>query len=322
VGEFPELQGVMGRRYAERQGEPAAIAHALDEFYRPRNAGDGIAEGTLAQCLSLADKLDTLAGIFAVGMKPTGNKDPFALRRTALGLARTLIEGGLDLDLGRLLQEALEQIPETAVNPASSGANAAVSADDVRPAAGRALPAEHGHLANELRDFILDRLRGYYAEQGFPVQQFEAVAAVRPASLLDFDRRLRAVAAFAQQPEAEKLAAANKRVANILRKEGIDAEAAARRELDAALLREPAGQALARALDEARNDNAPRLEAAAAERDYVGALARLAQLQGPIDRFFDEVMVMAEDPALRAARVSLLARIKARFDAIADIALL
>jgi glycyl-tRNA synthetase beta chain len=170
--------------------------------------------------------------------------------------------------------------------------------------------------------FILDRLRGYYTEQGFTPQQFEAVAAVRPASLLDFDRRLRAVAQFARQPEAEQLAAANKRVANILHKEGIDAAAAARHELDAELLCEPAGQALARALDEARIDNAPRLDVAAADRDYAGALARLARLQAPIDRFFDEVMVMTEDPKLRAARVSLLARIKARFDAIADIALL
>jgi glycyl-tRNA synthetase beta chain len=177
-------------------------------------------------------------------------------------------------------------------------------------------------LLPELRGFILDRLRGYYTEKGFAPQQFEAVSAVRPASLVDFDRRLRAVASFAQQPEAEKLAAANKRVANILRKEGIDAEAAAQRELDAALLREPAEQALAQALDAARSDNAPRLERAAAERDYAGALSRLAQLQAPVDAFFDGVMVMAEDPALRANRIVLLARIKARFDAIAEIALL
>jgi glycyl-tRNA synthetase beta chain len=174
----------------------------------------------------------------------------------------------------------------------------------------------------DLRDFILDRLRGYYAEQGFTPQQFEAVAAVQPASLIDFDRRLRAVAAFVRQPEAEKLTAANKRVANILRKEGIDAEAAARRALDAELLREPAEQALVQALDAARNDNAARLEGDAARRDYAGALTRLAHLQAPVDAFFDAVMVMAEDPALRANRIALLARIKARFDAIAEIALL
>ncbi|MGH8214591.1 MAG: glycine--tRNA ligase subunit beta [Rhodanobacteraceae bacterium] len=346
VGDFPELQGVMGRHYATAQGERAEVASALDEFYRPRNAGDGIAEGILGQCLSLADKLDTLAGIFAVGMKPTGNKDPFALRRTALGLARTLIEGGLDLDLDRLLREALAQVPDAAFLSSPSGRGAGgegtklAQGPEPSPGASRsrsarvhfAPPLAEGEgkstdvrragLVAELRDFILDRLRGYYTEQGFTPQQFEAVAAVRPASLLDFDRRLRAVAVFAQQPEAEKLAAANKRVANILRKEGIDTAAAARRGLDPELLCEPAGQALAQALDEAGNDNASRLDVAAAERDYAGALARLAQLQAPIDRFFDEVMVMAEDPKLRAARVSLLARIKARFDAIADIALL
>ena len=315
VGEFPELQGVMGRRYAAAQGEAPDVAHALDEFYRPRNASDGVAEGTLAQCVSLADKLDTLAGIFAVGMKPTGNKDPFALRRAALGLARTLIEGGLDLDLGVLLKDALAEIPD--------GVFAARAKPGEPLASGStALQERRANVAAELRAFILDRLRSYYTEQGFAPQQFEAVAAVRPASLVDFDRRLHAVASFAQQPEAEKLAAANKRVANILRKEGIDAGAAAQRELDGALLREPAEQALAQALDAARSDNAPRLERVVAERDYAGALARLAQLQAPVDTFFDGVMVMTEDPALRANRIALLARIKARFDAIAEIALL
>jgi glycyl-tRNA synthetase beta chain len=313
VGEFPELQGVMGRHYAAAQGEPAVVASALDEFYRPRHAGDGIAEGTLAQCVSLADKLDTLAGIFAVGMKPTGNKDPFALRRAALGLARTLIEGGLDLDFAVLLKDALAEIPDPAFRPSPAGKAAGGEGPDA--------PLRSA-LAEDLRDFILDRLRGYYTEQGFTPQQFEAVAAVQPASLVDFDRRLRAVSSFARQPEAEKLAAANKRVANILRKEGIDAGSAAQRELDPALLCEPAEQALARALDAARSDNAPRLEGAVAERDYAGALSRLAQLQAPVDAFFDGVMVMTEDPALRANRIALLARIKARFDAIAEIALL
>jgi glycyl-tRNA synthetase beta chain len=315
VGEFPELQGVMGRHYATAQGEAAVVANALDEFYRPRNAGDGVAEGVPAQCVSLADKLDTLAGIFAVGMKPSGNKDPFALRRAALGVARTLVEGGLDLELGVLLKEAVAQVPDAAFTarpkPAESSPNGRTSSQTRR-----------AEIVAELRDFILDRLRGYYTEQGFTPQQFEAVAAVQPASLVDFDRRLRAVAAFARQPEAEKLAAANKRVANILRKEGIDAGAAAQHELDPGLLCEPAEQALAQALDAARGDNAARLARVAAERDYAGALTRLAQLQAPIDAFFDDVMVMVDDPALRGNRIALLARIKARFDAIADIALL
>ena len=315
VGEFPELQGVMGRHYAAAQGEAAVVANALDEFYRPRNAGDGIAEGVVAQCVSLADKLDTLAGIFAVGMKPSGNKDPFALRRAALGLARTLIEGGLDLELGVLLKDAVVQIPDAAF------ADKAKS-DESSSSNGRTTShARRAGVVTELREFILDRLRGYYTEQGFTPQQFEAVAAVQPASLVDFDRRLRAVAAFAKQPEAERLAAANKRVANILRKEGIDA-ADPQRALNAELLHEPAEQALAQALDAARNDNAARLEGDVARRDYAGALTRLAQLQAPIDTFFDAVMVMVDDPALRGNRIALLARIKARFDAIAEIALL
>ncbi|HET7562337.1 MAG TPA: glycine--tRNA ligase subunit beta, partial [Rhodanobacteraceae bacterium] len=347
VGEFPELQGVMGRHYALAQGEPAEVANALDEFYRPRNAADGIAEGVLAQCLSLADKLDTLAGIFAIGLKPTGNKDPFALRRTALGLARTLVEADLDLDLDALLRDALAQVPDAALLPSRSGRTAAVlpslsgrgaggegpgPARSAGPSPGAArppLPKGEGagvasrcaELAVDLRAFIIDRLRGYYAEKGFTPQQFEAVAAVQPASLVDFDRRLHAVAAFASQPEAEKLAAANKRVANILRKEGIDATAAAAAPLDETLLHEPAEHALAEALRAAQADNAARLEGDAAQRDYAGALVRLAQLQGPVDAFFEGVMVMADDPAVRANRVGLLARIKARFDAVADIAL-
>lgn len=339
VGEFPELQGVMGRHYAAAQGEPAEVANALEEFYRPRNAGDGIAGGVLAQCLSLADKLDTLAGIFAVGMKPTGNKDPFALRRAALGLARTLIEGGLDLDLDILLKEALAEVPETALFASSSGRSAGDEDSGPDLARNRApLPGAPHHpsqegerkgatarrtaLREELRDFILDRLRGYYTEQGFTLQQFEAVAAVQPDSLVDFDRRLRAVAAFARQPEAGKLAAANKRVANILRKEGIDATVAAQSELNVELLHEQAERALAQALDAARKDNVACLDVDVPQRDYAGALTRLAQLQTPVDDFFDAVMVMAEDPALRANRIALLARIKARFDAIAEIALL
>jgi glycyl-tRNA synthetase beta chain len=316
VGEFPELQGVMGRHYAAAQGQPAEVANALDQFYRPRKADDGIAEGALAQCLSLADKLDTLVGIFAVGMKPTGNRDPFALRRAALGVARTLIEGGLDLDFEILLREHAKLVRSqmrevaTALKQETSRGHGAHTegGDPVAP------------LVTEVYAFILDRLRGYYAEKGFPPQQFEAVAAVHPASLMDFDRRLHAVAAFGKQPEAEALAAANKRVANILRKEGVDEVVAAARPIDEALLREPAERALADALHAAEAENAVRLEGDTARRDYEGALARLAQLQAPIDAFFEGVMVVAEDAALRENRITLLARIKARFDAIAEIA--
>ncbi|TAN05676.1 MAG: glycine--tRNA ligase subunit beta [Rhodanobacteraceae bacterium] len=317
VGEFPELQGVAGRHYAAAQGEPAAVATALDSFYAPRQSGDAIAADRVGQVLAIADRLDTLAGGFAAGLKPTGNKDPFALRRAAQGLARTLIEAGLELDLDGLLQDALARVPEAACATPAKGAKAA-------PPTGVALDAAARRVAllPMLRDFVLERLRGYYAERGFTAQQFAAVAAVRPASLVDFDRRLHAVRTFAEQPAALHLAAANKRVANILRKEGIDVAVTAQRGLDPALLREPAEQALAQALEAARSDNAPRLEGAAGLRDYAGALVRLAQLQAPVDAFFDAVMVMAEDRALRANRVALLARIKARFDAVADISVL
>src|SRR5579883_948751 len=303
VGEFTELQGVMGRHYATLQGERPEVADALDEFYRPRNAEDGIAQNGLAQVLSIADKLDTLAGIFAIGLKPTGNKDPFALRRAALGLARTLIEGGIDLDLRVWLREALEQIPESAF------------AKDAKAESRVDVHARRIELADELYAFILDRLRGYYTERGFTSQQFEAVAAIEPASLLDFDLRLRAVAAFAQRPEAEHLAAANKRVANILRKEGIDAHVAASQPIDETHLREPAERELWQALQRARAESPE-------QDDYETRLTRLAQLQKPVDMFFDSVLVMAEDEALRANRIRLLAQVKAQFDAIADVALL
>jgi glycyl-tRNA synthetase beta chain len=300
VGEFPELQGVMGRHYAAAQGEQLEVADALDQFYRPRNAEDGIADRPLAQVLSIADKLDTLAGIFAIGLKPTGSKDPFALRRAGLGLARTLIEGRIDLDVRVCLREALEQIPETAF--------AANSKSEVR------VDARRIELADELYAFLLDRLRGYYIERGFTPQQFEAVAAIEAVSLLDFDRRLRAVAAFAKRPEAEHLAAANKRVANILRKEGIDARVAAAQAIDEAHLREPAERELWQALQG--------VDADGDDRDYENRLARLSQLQTPVDMFFDQVLVMAGDASLRANRVRLLAKIKAQFDTVADIALL
>ncbi|MBS0431990.1 MAG: glycine--tRNA ligase subunit beta [Proteobacteria bacterium] len=317
VGEFPELQGVMGRHYATAQGERGDVAEALDQFYRPRNAEDGIAQGALAQVLSIADKLDTLAGIFAIGQKPSGNKDPFALRRAALGLARTLIEGAIELDLRVWLREALEQVPESVFLPSHGGKGAGSEGTKLARGHEPSPGAARVTLAEELYIFILDRLRGYYAERGFTPQQFEAVAAVQPASLFDFDRRLRAVAAFAQRPEAGHLAAANKRVANILRKEGIDARAAAAQPIDEAHLREPAERELWRALQAARQQSSSGDHAG-----YESRLARLAQLQAPVDGFFDTVLVMDEDAALRANRIRLLAQVKAQFDAIADIALL
>jgi glycyl-tRNA synthetase beta chain len=307
VGEFPELQGVMGRYYANRHGEPAQVANALDSYYQPRFGGDAIASDAIGQVLAVAERLDTLAGIFAIGMKPGGNKDPFALRRAALGLARTLIEASMDLDLHGSFLEALELIPDNALSAALKPGK-----DGVLPAPD---PGRRASLAGELCDFVFDRLRGYYAEQGFDTNQFEAVLAVQPRSLIDFDRRLRAVAEFGRRPEAGSLAAANKRVANILRKSETE-EASALPVLDPALFETDAERLLAAELDAARRDNAEALT----QGDYTAVLSRLAQLQAPVDSFFDSVLVNAEDPAIRANRTALLRQLQDQFTAIADIA--
>jgi len=312
VGEFPELQGVMGRYYASHHGESAEVAEALDSYYQPRYGGDAIAAGKLGQVLAVAERLDTLAGIFAVGMKPGGNKDPFALRRAALGLARTLIEAGMELDLRGSLVEALELVPDGALaaglKPGKDGKPAALNAGQRRAI-----------LVDELYDFVLDRLRGYYAEQGFDSAQFEAVLVVQPSSLADFDRRLRAVAEFGRRPEAVSLAAANKRVANILRKQAEEVGAPViGRGVDPAHFEADAERELADALASARLETAEALGAG----DYTAVLARLSQLQAPVDTFFDSVLVNADNPAVRANRLALLGQLKAQFSAIADIALL
>jgi glycyl-tRNA synthetase beta chain len=312
VGEFPELQGVMGRYYATHHGEAAEIAEALDGYYQPRFGGDAIATGKVAQVLAVAERFDTLAGIFAVGMKPSGNKDPFALRRAALGLARTLIEARLELDLRGSFIEALELLPDGALaaglKPGKDGKPPALNAGQRRAI-----------LVDELYDFVLDRLRGYYADLGFDHAQFEAVLAVQPASLADFDRRLRAVAEFGRCPEAAALAAANKRVANILRKQAEETGALViGRVVDPARFEVDAERELTAALESARLETAESLAAG----DYTAVLTRLAQLQAPVDTFFDSVLVNADDPEVRANRLALLGQLKAQFSAIADIAVL
>jgi glycyl-tRNA synthetase beta chain len=313
VGEFPELQGVMGRYYASHDGEPAEVAVALDSYYQPRFARDGIAADKLGQVLAVAERLDTLAGIFAVGMKPSGNKDPFALRRAALGLARTLIEGRLELDLRAVFVEALELLPEAAfVAGAKPGKDGKPPMVDVG--------SRRAVLAIELVDFVLDRLRGYYAEQGCPAEAYEAVLAVQPDTLPDFDRRLHAVVAFGRLPEAASLAAANKRVANILRKqaeEGGESPAPAH-DVDPAHFEDDAERGLAAALEAATGETSEALQ----RGDYASVLKRLAQLQAPVDAFFEQVLVNAEDPAVRRNRLALLGRLKSAFGAVADIALL
>jgi glycyl-tRNA synthetase beta chain len=307
VGEFPELQGTMGRYYATANGEDAGVALALDEFYRPRFAGDDIAQGRLGQVLAVAERIDTLAGIFAVGMKPTGNKDPFALRRAALGLARTLVEGGLTLDLRAQFDEALAQLPDEALAAGVPKGKAGVAVA-FEPAVRRAA------LATELYDFIFDRLRGYYVDRGISAEAFEAVRALAPVDLTDFDRRLRAVVEFATLPQAQALAAANKRIGNILRQGGNVGSLA----VDDALLEAGAERELADMVRTARAEALPLLAA----RDYVGLLTRLASLRDPVDRFFDDVMVMAEDERIRANRLALLSSLRELFLRVADISLL
>jgi glycyl-tRNA synthetase beta chain len=309
VGEFPELQGVMGRYYAAQGDQPERpeVAWAIEEFYRPRFGRDRIADGALGQALAIADRLDTLAGIFAVGLKPSGNKDPFALRRAALGLARTLIEAGLPLDLRAHLLEALALVPDAAITtglPKTKGQTRAPG-DPAR---------RRDELAADLYDFILDRLRGYYAEQGIAAETFEAVRALAPTDLTDFDARVRAVTAFAELPEAAALAAANKRIGNLLRQ----ADQPPPANIDDGLLEDGAETALAAALAAAERDCAPLMDA----RDYVATLQRLARLREPVDAYFDAVMVMSEDPALRANRLALLGRLRRAFLGVADIALL
>ncbi len=309
VGEFPELQGVMGRYYASQGGKPesAEVAAALDEFYRPRHAGDAIAAGKLGQVLAIAERLDTLSGIFAVGQKPSGNKDPFALRRAALGLARTLVEGGIDIDLPSHLAESLALLPEAAL------AAGLPKGKDGKPGALDA-GTRRADLADELHAFIVERLRGYYLDHGIGADAFEAVRVLAPASLVDFDRRLRAVVAFAVLPEARALSAANKRIGNLLRQAGGSVAG----EIDAGLLESDAERELVAAVAATEADAAPLI----AGGDHVGLLRRLAALRAPVDRYFDEVMVMAEDAAVRSNRLVLLSRLRALFLRVADISLL
>ncbi|MDX1605327.1 MAG: glycine--tRNA ligase subunit beta [Candidatus Competibacterales bacterium] len=285
VQEFPELQGVMGRYYAAHDGETDEVARALEEQYRPAYAGDALPRTRTGQILALADRLDTLLGIFAIGQAPTGNRDPFGLRRAALGVNRILIESALDLDLEELLHQAAVGYEATDID------------------AGKVIPA--------LFDFMLERLRGYYHDRGVRMDVFESVLVNRPTRPLDFDRRLQAVTAFSELPEAESLAAANKRIRNILKK----APTVSPERIDERLLRDTAERNLAAAIDQLVCE----VEERAAAGDYTQALQRLATLRDPVDRFFDQVMVMSEDAVVRDNRLSLLAKLSGLFNRIADI---
>ena len=278
VGEFPELQGIMGRYYALHDGEPAEIADAIEDHYKPRFAGDELPRGPVGLCVALADKLQTLADMFGIGQLPTGDKDPFALRRHALGVIRMLIERDLPLDLAWLFQ-------------------AAKLAD--------------AKVTGQVVDFIYERLAGSLREQGYSALEVDAVVGLRPQRLGDIPKRLAAVRAFASLPEAASLAAANKRVGNILKKVSPGETA----KVDAALLKEPAEVALNAALASAK----PKADAAFERGDYAASLQSLAALKGPVDAFFDHVMVNVEDAALRANRLGLLANLHAAMNRVADL---
>jgi glycyl-tRNA synthetase beta chain len=346
VNEFPELQGIAGRHYAMQDASLAdlphddrvAVANAIDEAWQPRFAGDDIALSSLGKVLAIAERLDTLAGGFAAGLKPTGNKDAFALRRNALGLARTIIESGFDIDLWSLLAEANDLAVESGM---ITEVERKAEATKVARQQGVAVKGGAIHVSarsssqdvRDLNDFILDRLRGYYADKGVPASHFSAVAAVVGApygrdhagadapgrghgpllqgSLYDFDRRIDAIGTFAQLPEAEALAAANKRINNILKKADGDIPAIE----DRSLLREPAESALAEAVEAVYAETGRAL----AKGDYVDALAHLARLRPQVDAFFDSVMVNVEDEALRRNRLALLKRLADRLGSVAAI---
>ncbi|MEJ2513896.1 MAG: glycine--tRNA ligase subunit beta [Gammaproteobacteria bacterium] len=287
VGEFPELQGTMGRYYAAQDGEPAEVAQAIEEHYLPRFAGDRLPATITGRILALADKLDTIAGIFAIGKPPTGNRDPFGVRRAALGVLRILIEGGMDLDLDGLVRRAV------AAQPVETGEE---------------LPAQ-------VFDYLMDRLRGFYAEGGAGLtaghDAFEAVAARRPVSMTDFHQRLSAVVEFSRLDAAEALAGANKRIANILRQAGEPSGTGPDRDA----MTEQAAIALHDAVQAAARQISPLIE----QRRYREALEVLAGLREPVDTFFDDVLVMDPDPAIRANRLTLLASLRGLFMNIADV---
>lgn len=283
VGEFPELQGIMGRYYALNDGLDVAVADAIEDHYKPRFAGDELPRGDAGVVVALADKLETLVGMFGIGNLPTGDRDPFALRRHALGVIRMLVEKNLPLELHALLQSAVPAFGDKITDATA-----------------------------QLEDFFFDRLSVSLREQGYTAQEVEAVLALRPQRLSDVQKRLEAVRAFAALPEAQALAAANKRVSNILKKAEGDIQA----QVNEALLVEPAEKDLYAALQTV----APKAQQQFESGDYTASLQTLAALRTPVDAFFEHVMVNAEDAALKANRLGLLATLHAAMNRVADLA--
>jgi glycyl-tRNA synthetase beta chain len=281
VGEFPELQGVMGRYYAQHEGMDNDVAFAIEDHYKPRFAGDELPRSQTGICVALADKLETLVGLFSIGEKPTGDKDPFALRRQALGIIRMLIDTKLVVSFDALLQLALKQFNSDADTLAA------------------------------IKAFCFDRLSVNLRDQGSSAQEVDAVLSLDPKLLNEIPQRLEAVQSFSTLAEAPALAAANKRVGNILRK----AEGEVKAKINNALLQEPTEQALAAAIAKTK----PRADQLFESGDYTASLQALAALKGPVDEFFDNVMVNAEDPALKANRLGLLAILHQAMNRVADL---
>jgi len=282
VGEFPELQGIMGGYYARHDGEPDAVAEAIEDHYKPRFAGDELPRNDVGVAVALADKIETLVGLFGIGQLPTGDKDPFALRRHALGTIRMLVERELPLQLDALIAAAVPVFGALIQDP-----------------------------QDKLQDFFFDRLATSLKDQGYTAQEIDAVVSLRPQRLADIAQRLAAVRAFSKLPEAESLAAANKRIGNILKKsDDVDGK-----QVDAGLLQDEQEKALHQALEKVQASATPKFDAG----DYEAALADCAALKEPVDAFFDAVMVNADDAALRQNRHALLRELHALMNRAADL---
>jgi glycyl-tRNA synthetase beta chain len=287
VLEFPQVQGTMGKYYAMHDGENNNIAQALEDQYRPRFAGDALPEANIGCAVAISDKIDSLVGIFGINQPPKGDKDPFALRRAAIGSIRIIIEKQLDLDLSALINKSIALFGDKLLNE---------------------------NTANDVFDFIMGRFRAFYQEQGISIEVIQAVLAKKPSAPLDFEKRIKAVTYFGELPEAATLAAANKRVGNILAK--FDGQLYTSFKVD--LATEQAEQDLADTYQRISLRVAPLM----ANKNYQAALTELAQLKAPIDTFFDSVMVMSDDEAVKVNRLTLLNEIRNSFFAIADISAL
>ncbi len=285
VGEFPELQGIMGEYYAKHDGEDKEVAQAIREHYLPRFSGDALPETLTGVCVAIADRVDTLVGIFGIGQAPTGAKDPFALRRAAIGLLRLCIEKKLQIDLAPVVAKAKGLLGDKLSN---------------------------ANVETDVLDFVFNRLRADYSEQGVAVEIFNAVMELKVSHPLDFDVRVKAVRHFSSLPEAGALAAANKRVRNILAKSDVAQEEVP---VEEGALIEQAEIDLFRAIVAAKKDAAPLLLGG----DYTGTLVRLAALRTPVDTFFDQVMVNSPHEQIRRNRHALLRELQKLFGAVADI---